>query len=130
MPIATINAPEHTDAATTVAVVTKATVRAADQLELNARQLGAVLGLSEASISRLRSGDYKLRRAGKDYELALLFIRLFRSLDAIVGGDAETARAWLRNPNTPLGGRPIERIQSIRGLTDAVNYLDARRAIV
>lgn len=128
MPVASVS--PAADPAAKAAVVAKAAIRAADQLGLNARQLGAILGLSEATISRLRAGNYALKPSGKDYELAVLFVRLFRSLDAIVGGDASTARAWLRNPNIPLGAPPLERIQTIRGLTDAVGYLDSRRAIV
>ena len=45
----------------------------------------------------------RARAEDKSFELALLFIRLFRSLDAIVGGDEAVARAWLRNEN--LGAR-------------------------
>jgi hypothetical protein len=78
----------------------------------------------------MRTGEYSLRPTGKDYELAVLFVRLFRSLDAIVGGDAGVAREWLRNTNIPLGAAPLEHIQTIRGLTDVVGYLDARRAVV
>ncbi len=33
----------------------------------------------------------------KPFELAVLFLRLFRALDAIVGGDAAAARAWLHS---------------------------------
>ena len=128
MPVASVS--PAADPAAKAAVVAKAAIRAADQLGLNARQLGAILGLSEATISRLRAGNYALKPSGKDYELAVLFVRLFRSLDAIVGGDAQAAHAWLRNPNIPLGAPPLERIQTIRGLTDAVGYLDSRRAIV
>ncbi len=36
----------------------------------------------------------------------------------------------LRNENTVLGGKPIEKIQTVPGLVDAIAYLDARRAIV
>ncbi|WP_028034169.1 MbcA/ParS/Xre antitoxin family protein [Chelativorans sp. J32] len=111
-------------------VVAKALLRAADRLGLTARVMGAVLGLSEPSVSRLKKGEFNLERGTKSFELAVLFIRLYRSLDAIVGGDEKIARAWLRNDNTALGGKPIEKIQTIPGLVDAIAYLDARRAIV
>jgi hypothetical protein len=55
---------------------------------------------------------------------------MFRSLDAITGGDEQTARAWMTGNNLALGGAPIERIRTVSGLVDVVHYLDARRARV
>jgi hypothetical protein len=112
------------------AVVTKAAVNAAERLNLSARTLSAVLGLSEATVSRMKRQDYRLERGSKSFELAILLVRLFRSLDAIVGGDEAVARAWLRNANTALGAAPVEKIVSISGLTDVLAYLDARRAVI
>ena len=70
----------------------------------------------------------RLERDQKSFELAALFVRLFRSLDAIAGGDERTARAWMKAENLALGHPPIERIQTVTGLVDVVDYLDARRA--
>jgi hypothetical protein len=112
------------------AVVTKAVLRAADRLGLPNRVVGAVLGVSEATMSRMGSGAYRLTPGDKPFELAVLFLRLFRSLDAIVGGDAAAARAWLRNENTVLGAAPLTLIESVAGLVNVVGYLDARRALV
>ncbi|WP_430736336.1 MbcA/ParS/Xre antitoxin family protein [Rhizobium wenxiniae] len=111
-------------------VVTKATVAAADRLGLSARTLAGVVGVSEASVSRMKRLDHLLEKGTKPFELALLLIRLFRSLDAITGGDEQVARAWLKNHNTALSGIPAEKILSISGLTDVLAYLDARRALV
>ncbi|WP_152340704.1 MbcA/ParS/Xre antitoxin family protein [Pseudorhizobium flavum] len=111
-------------------VVTRATVVAAERLGLNARSLASVLGVSEASVSRMKRLDHLLEKGTKPFELALLLIRLFRSLDAITGGDEGVARKWLRNTNTALGGIPADRISTITGLTDVLAYLDARRALV
>jgi hypothetical protein len=112
------------------AVVAKALLRAAESFELSNRALGRIVGLSEASVSRMGKGGYTLRRDDKVFELGLLVIRLFRSLDAIVGGDEAVARAWLRNDNDVLGGKPLKLIESVSGLTDTLAYLDARRALV
>lgn len=112
------------------AVITKAAVRAAERLGLSARVLAGVLGLSEASVSRMRRGDFALERGSKPFELAVLLVRLFRSLDAITGGDETVAQTWMATDNRALGGRPVERITSISGLTDVLAYLDARRALV
>jgi hypothetical protein len=112
------------------AVVTKAVLRAGEQLGLSGRQLGTVIGLSEPTVSRMRRAEYQLDPSSKSFELALLFIRLFRSLDAIVGGDAAVARAWLANENSALAARPLDSIQTIAGLVNVVAYLDARRAVI
>ncbi|WP_292350653.1 MbcA/ParS/Xre antitoxin family protein [Mesorhizobium sp.] len=112
------------------AVVTKATLRAAELLDVTARVLASVIGVSEATVSRMRKQDFLLERGTKPFELAVLFVRLFRSLDAIVGGDEGIARAWLKNANTAFDGAPIEKIQTIAGLVDVIAYLDSRRALV
>jgi len=109
------------------AVVGKALIRAAQLLGLSQRELGAVVGMSASSVSRLFAGKLRIDPDSKEGELALLFLRLFRSLDALVGGSAEAARAWLRSENHHLGGIPAERIRTIQGLVDVVAYLDAMR---
>lgn len=112
------------------AIVAKAVLRAADALELPAKILARIIGLSEPTLSRLRAGRTQLERDGKPFELAVLFIRLYRTLDAIAGGDRTVAKAWLIGPNTALGGVPLTQIQTIPGLLDVIAYLDARRALV
>jgi predicted transcriptional regulator len=112
------------------AVITKATLRAAERLGLTAKTLARVIGVSEPTISRLKSGAAVLERGGKSFELSVLFVRLFRSLDAIAGGDEAVARAWLVNPNLVFKEAPIHRIVSIAGLLDVIAYLDARRAVI
>lgn len=112
------------------AVLTQAVIRAADQLGVNAKSLSSVLGVSEATVSRMRRKDFLLERGSKPFELGVLFVRLFRSLDAIVGGDQNVAKAWVANPNLALEGRPLEKIMTITGLIDVIAYLDSRRALV
>ena len=111
-------------------VVTKAAVRAADLLGLSNKVLSNVLGVSEATVSRMKRDGYVLRKGQKSFELAVLFLRLYRSLDAIVGGDDAIAESWLRNENTVLAEKPITLIQDIAGLLHVIAYLDARRAVV
>ena len=109
-------------------VLSKAVLRAAEQLGLTAKTLAAVIGVSEATLSRTKRGDFTLQADTKPLDLAVLFVRMFRSLDAIVGGDATSARSWLSNRNEVFDGRPIEKITTITGLMDVIAYLDARRA--
>ena len=116
------------DAAIAERALTKATIRAADKLELTNRTLGVIIGLSEPSISRMKRGVFKLERGQKSFELSVLFVRLYRSLDAIVSGDEQVAKSWLHNNNTALHGVPAELIQGISGLVNVIQYLDTRRA--
>jgi hypothetical protein len=109
------------------AVVTKAAVRAAARLGLPNRSLARVLGVSEATVSRMSGGGYQLKKGDKAFELALLFLRMFRTLDAIAGGDEQVSRTWLRSDNLALGGVPAARIETLTGLIDVVAYLDADR---
>ncbi len=108
------------------AVLTKAVLSAAARLDLRHCHLAPVLGASEASVSRLVRGR-TIDPESKQGELALLFLRLYRALDALVGGDDAKARAWLRAENTHLGGIPAERMRTVQGLVDVVEYLDAMR---
>ena len=110
-------------------VLSKAALRAADQLGITAKMLAGVIGVSEPTVSRMRRNEYALERGTKPFELAVLFVRLYRSLDAIVGGDETVARSWLRNSNSALNGKPVEKIQTVAGLVDAIQYLDARCAL-
>src|SRR6201999_3501008 len=96
-----VTQPEATPSSDKAPVVAKAALRAAAQLKIPNRVLAEIIGVSEASVSRAAQGTFRLD--GKPFELALLFIRLFRSLDAIVGGDAKTAAKWLRSDNLALG---------------------------
>ena len=117
-------------AAAAPVVLTKATLRAAARLGLSNKALAAVIGVSEATVSRMHSGGYTLQDGQKPFELATLFVRLYRSLDAIVGGDDAVAGTWLKNRNLALQAEPLSLIQTVPGLMNVIQYLDARRALV
>ena len=89
------------------AVVTKAALRAAALLGLSNKVLARIVGLSEASVSRMGTGAYLLTPGDKSFELAVLFVRLYRSLDAIVMATKPSRAAWLTNENAALGGTPL-----------------------
>jgi len=110
------------------AVLSRATVRAARLLGVPQADLAEVIGVSGATASRLANGQRQLEPGSKPWQLAALFVRLFRSLDAIVGSDDVAARAWLRSDNHALGGVPLELIREPAGLVRTVDYLDAARA--
>ncbi len=109
------------------AVLTKAVRRVAATLAVSQRDLARILGVSEATVSRLASGKALLCVDRKEGELALLLVRVFRSLDALVGGDDAKARAWFHAPNAHMGGVPAERTRTVEGLAHVAQYLDAMR---
>ena len=108
------------------AILAKAALSAARYLGLSNRELARILGTSEASVSRLHR-QRALRRGSRESELAALFVRLFRSLDTLVGGDREKARSWLRASNRHLGAAPIRLLTATQGLVHVAEYLDAMR---
>lgn len=111
-------------------VLTEAVARVAACWKLTNDQLGAVVGISAATASRLRSGSYQLQRAEKAFELGQYLVRLFRSLDALMGSDDAASISWLKSENIDLGGRPIDLIRTIRGLSNVADYVDDYRARV
>jgi hypothetical protein len=122
--------PAKTTALDPVAVLSKALLNASAILGLNRGLLGKVLGLSPASVSRLYSGQYRLTQDSKEWELATLLVRLYRGLDAMMASDETALLAWMQNPNRDLNGVPSERIATVTGLVDTVEYVDAFRARV
>jgi uncharacterized protein (DUF2384 family) len=112
-------------------VLTKALVNTATTLDLPKGKVAHILGVSPATVSRLFAQTYLLSPARKEWDFSVLLIRLFRSLDAIVGGNTEDARKWLNSENQALAGKkPADLIESTEGLVRVVNYLDACRGIV
>jgi hypothetical protein len=110
------------------AVLTKSVLRAAELLGLSSAALARILGVSEASVSRLAAGARQIDPQSKEGELALLLVRVYRSLDALVGTDAAQRKAWLQGYNRALNGRPAELIERADGLVHVLAYLDAMRA--
>lgn len=106
-------------------LIARAVTRAAAALGLKQAELGAIIGTSPSQVSKMKDGAPV---SGKPSELALYLIRVFRSLDAITGGDSRSMQAWMRNANTDLNGVPAELLKSAAGLVTVMTYLDAARA--
>ncbi|MEE9320089.1 MAG: MbcA/ParS/Xre antitoxin family protein [Granulosicoccus sp.] len=106
------------------AVLAEATLAAAESLGMSQAELGKVIGRDR---SRIRQG---IRTDSKSGELALLLIRCYRGLYALVDGDADIMRHWMATNNRGTGGIPAEQIQSVQGLTSVLGYLDAIRGKV
>lgn len=108
-------------------ILRKALIRMADHLLFSRRELCSILGLSEASLSRLYDEKRYIDPHSKEGEIALILLRLYRSLDVLFGGNQEQCQQWLRNENKHLGAIPAKLIQSIQGLNTTTQYLDAMR---
>jgi transcriptional regulator with XRE-family HTH domain len=108
------------------AVLAKAVVRAARSLGLSQRDLAAVIGISESSVSRLTRGR-RVDPDSKEGELAVLFLRVYRSLDALLGGNDEQTRRWMHARNHHLRAVPARLLSSVTGLVRVADYLDAMR---
>jgi hypothetical protein len=111
------------------AVLTKAALRSAGLLGLNNAALARAVGLSEATVSRMSSGAKAFDIGSKPAELAALLIRVYRSLDALVGNSEEHRHLWMGSYNRAINAVPREAVQSAEGLVRVVTYLDAARAL-
>ncbi|HZY18623.1 MAG TPA: MbcA/ParS/Xre antitoxin family protein [Ramlibacter sp.] len=112
------------------AVLTKAALRSAGLLGLNNAALARVVGLSEATVSRLAAGDRHFELGSKPAELAAMLVRVYRSLDALVGNSEKHRRLWMTTFNHAFNQTPRDAIESIEGLVRVVRYLDGARALV
>ncbi|MDE2121954.1 MAG: DUF2384 domain-containing protein [Betaproteobacteria bacterium] len=122
----------HADAdadADATQVLAKATLRAASLLGLSGRELAEVIGSSESTVSRMAAGMRALAPRSKPGQLAALLIRVYRSLDALVGNDAQARLRWMRSYNDALGTTPLQALRSPEGLVRVLTYLDGARAL-
>jgi hypothetical protein len=115
---------------TDAAVLSKAVARAAEYWKLTNESLGDIIGVSASTASRLRAGTWQLERGTKQFELGQFLVRLFRSVDSLMGSDDEASVSWLDTANLDLDGRPIDLIKTVKGLTEVANYVDDFRARV
>ena len=111
-------------------VLSAAVARVAALWGLTNDALGEIIGVSPATASRLKAGQRGLEPGSKPFELAQYLVRLFRSLDALMGSDDAASSSWLRTANLDLDGRPIDLIRTVRGLGEVANYVDDFRARV
>lgn len=122
--------PQDTQSEAAQQTLTRAVLRAAGLLDIPQSELAAILGISPATVSRMASNRYLLQTDRKEWQLALLFVRLFRSLDSITGGRDDLSRAWLRGHNHALSATPAALLSDVESLVRVVQYLDASRAAV
>ena len=124
----TAAAPTHAERS---AMLTQAVTETANHLNVGPTDLAAIVGISQSSASRMFNGGFFIKEGTPEWQLAALFVRLYRGLFSIVGNSDALAREWLTSGNHAFDGRsPLEVIKSIIGLVSACDYIDAHRAQV
>lgn len=103
-------------------VLGRSALAAGEYLGLSHRDVGEVVGRNRSTIDR--NGIDPNTKPG---QLALLLIRIYRSLYALMGGEVANMRHFMRTPNQGTGGVPGEQIRDVQGLVRVCEYLDAIR---
>lgn len=105
-------------------VIATAVLNAGKALGLKRDEIGRIVGRDR---SRIRDGIDPLSPGG---QAALLLVRCYRSLYALVDGDPEAMAHWMTTENRGTGGVPRDQVFDLVGLVDVVQYLDAIRGKV
>ena len=109
-------------------VLIKAFNNACDNLNLSVGDRATMIGVNRGTLNRNNHKGFAL--TSKESELQLHFIRIYRSLYAIAGGDTEFMRHWFNTENNALNGVPSSICLKIEGLFRTNQYLDAMRGKV
>ncbi len=108
-------------------VLTKAILNLANFYNFTGKDLADIIGISESSATRLNQGKKFISPHTKEGEMALMLVRIYRSLNSLVGNNHEKAKLWLNSPNKYFHKKPIDEMKTIPGLVSVINYLDAMR---
>jgi uncharacterized protein (DUF2384 family) len=112
---------------TDAGLVTHAFIDAGRELGMTLGQLAKVIGVSESAMKNYSRGSADIS-SSKDLELSLGFIRVYRALFAVLGGNREQMQHWMHTPNRHLNQQtPAALATSYQGLAELHVYLDAMR---
>ena len=103
-------------------ILTKALLNAAKEMGIPTTYLAKIIGRDENSFKHPG-----INPDSKPGELALMLIRCYKSLYALVGGNSEHMQHWMHTKNKGTQGIPVEQILRIDGLVRVTEYLDAMR---
>ncbi len=103
-------------------VLGEALLNAGARLGLSPTEVGRIVGRNRTTI--VRNGIDPATPNGK---LALLLVRLYRGLYALVGGQDDEMKHWMHAKIKTLQSVPAEMIQDVSGLVRVVEYIDAMR---
>ncbi len=108
-------------------LVTNAFIEAGRELGMTLGQLAKVIGVSESAMKNYSRGSADIN-SPKDQELSLGFIRVYRALFAVLGGNREQMQHWMHTPNRHLNQQtPAALATNYQGLAELNVYLDAMR---
>lgn len=108
-------------------VLTKALCNLVKFYSLTGKELSQIIGISEPTATRLSQGKKLISPYTKEGELVLLLLRVYRSLNALVGNNHEKAKLWLNSQNKYFSNKPLDEMKTIAGLINVLTYLDAMR---
>jgi len=91
-------------------VLSKAALRAAKALGLTQQDLGEVVGRHRSKLAR------GIDPESKEGELAMMLVRCYRALYALMDGNLDQMAHWMRTENRGTGGIPQQQIRKIEGL--------------
>ncbi|NJM32436.1 MAG: XRE family transcriptional regulator [Limnobacter sp.] len=104
-------------------VLNQALRKAIEALGLTQAQLAEIIGKDRTAISR-----GQIDPVSKEGELALYFIRCYRALFALLGGNLANMTHWLTTANQHFANQaPLQAMKTIAGLVGVLSYLDAIR---
>lgn len=102
-------------------LVAEACSRAAQVLGLSPKELSEVLSMNQPN-----ADDKDLDPQSREGQPALLFLRVYRSLHGLCGGDQSLMRHWIEQPNRHLGEQsPRLLLARIEGINCVADYLDS-----
>ena len=104
-------------------IVMKAYINAYKTMGISDGHAAKLIGVGRSTLLR-KSG---FEKDSKQNELQILFIRLYRSLFALFGGDLTSMKHWFEHKNKHIRGVPRELCFSVTGLVNVNAYLDALR---
>lgn len=110
-------------------ILTVAIAKVAECWRLSDEQLATILG-PDVPVAGMRSGTAILGRSNPSFVAAQHLVRLFQSLDAVMGGDDEASISWLHTVNLDLGACPIDTMRTPDGLIAAADYVAQYRCVI
>lgn len=116
--------PEQSSKPTTDAhILAKALLRASAELGLTREQLASAIGTDSDGIAQI-SDQMHLDSQSPSGQLAVLVIRLARSMRAQCNGDENWIHNFMRTPNSMIGAVPCEAVTTEDGLRRVVYWLE------
>lgn len=104
-------------------IVMKAYINAYKTMGISDKDAAKLIGVGRSTLLRKLSFETE----SKQNELQILFIRMYRSLFALFGGDITSIKHWYEHKNKHIRGVPRDLCFTVTGLVNVNAYLDALR---